>query len=604
MDLPFGPRYNIGIDVGGTNTDGVLYDCVDKRIVASVKIPTEHASYAKAIDNSLKALTASIDDNGSEVASVNISTTVSTNALLEGKGEPSNLILIGFDRYPHIVSDIEGAIGPSSVLKVRGGHTGWGKERETFDPRAVENFAKDHRGELFTVSSMYSPRNPRHETAAKEILLANGSGHVTCSHELSYSRLNSVKRTVTAYLNTSLVPLAERLIDDIGSVAKKYGLSCPVMFLRSDSTLVPSEWCRRFPIEMIYSGPAASLRGACHIAGGESLDSFVAVDIGGTSTDIGRIYLGRAVFSDAGAKIGSYQTMIPSLNIMSIALGGDSRTEVCGTEDIRIGPERSVPLCMTAQDSGLQAETVIKDLLGCPDEAEGIGRSEADGSPKPLMTDDVPRTADLGKWMAMGYSYTPTDAFNTMELSEVGDPKISKAASYLKGKKAGTAGYDLAEAVAVKAHSMLESSISEYTSACGQLPRVYVGTPAKVFAKLGDNGEAEITVPRNFDVAGAVGAAVSSIELNCRVSIMHSFSDESFTAFLPETTISSENFQELLEMAEKAAGKYLAWLAGSMGYHEIIITAEKAISYAGEAETVSTLLSASIECRAVVKNAQ
>ena len=173
MDLPFGPRYNIGIDVGGTNTDGVLYDCVDKRIVASVKIPTEHASYAKAIDNSLKALTASIDDNGSEVASVNISTTVSTNALLEGKGEPSNLILIGFDRYPHIVSDIEGAIGPSSVLKVRGGHTGWGKERETFDPRAVENFAKDHRGELFTVSSMYSPRNPRHETAAKEILLAN-----------------------------------------------------------------------------------------------------------------------------------------------------------------------------------------------------------------------------------------------------------------------------------------------------------------------------------------------------------------------------------------------------------------------------------------------
>ena len=107
MDLPFGPRYNIGIDVGGTNTDGVLYDCVDKRIVASVKIPTEHASYAKAIDNSLKALTASIDDNGSEVASVNISTTVSTNALLEGKGEPSNLILIGFDRYPHIVSDTQ-----------------------------------------------------------------------------------------------------------------------------------------------------------------------------------------------------------------------------------------------------------------------------------------------------------------------------------------------------------------------------------------------------------------------------------------------------------------------------------------------------------------
>ncbi len=106
-------------------------------------------------------------------------------------------------------------------MKVRGGHTGWGKERESFDPRAVENFAKDHRGELFTVSSMYSPRNPRHETAAKEILLANGSGHVTCSHELSYSKLNSVKRTVTAYLNTSLVPVANRLLDDISTIVNK-----------------------------------------------------------------------------------------------------------------------------------------------------------------------------------------------------------------------------------------------------------------------------------------------------------------------------------------------------------------------------------------------
>ncbi len=584
MDLPFGPRYNIGIDVGGTNTDGVLYDCVDKRIAASVKIPTEHASYAKAIDNALKALISGIDHKRSEVVSLNISTTVSTNALLEDKGEPSNLILIGFDRYPHIVSDIERAIAPSSVLRVRGGHTGWGKERETFDTRTVENYAKDHRGESFTVSSMYSPRNPRHETAAKEILLANGSGHVTCSHELSYSRLNSVKRTVTAYLNTSLVPLAERLIKNIGSVEKKYGLSCPVMFLRSDSTLVPSEWCRRFPIEMIYSGPAASLRGACHIAGGDSSDSFVVVDIGGTSTDIGRIYLGRAVFSEEGAKIGAYRTMIPSLDIMSIALGGDSRTEVCGIGDIRMGPERSVPFCMAAQNSGFQADKVINDLLGHPD--------------------DVPRAAGLGKWMSMGYSYTPTDAFNTMELSEAGDPDISKAVSCLTGKMAGASGCDLAKAVAVKAHSMLESSISEYTSECGQLPRVYVGAPAKAFAKLGDECEPGVTVPLNFDVAGAVGAAVSSIELNCRVSIMHSFSDESFTAFLPETTISSENFQELLETAEKAAGKYLARLAGSMGYDEIIITAEKALSYAGDTENFSTLLSASIECRAVVKNAQ
>ncbi|MDD3964303.1 MAG: hydantoinase/oxoprolinase N-terminal domain-containing protein, partial [Synergistaceae bacterium] len=212
------PRYNIGIDVGGTNTDGVLYDCIEKRIAASVKIPTVHSSYARAIESSLKALIGGCDDKSSEVASLNISTTVSTNALLEGRGAPSNLVLIGFDRYPHIVSDIEKMISPLSLLKVRGGHTGWGKERESFDSEAVKNFVKKREGELFTVSSFYSPRNPEHETAAHRILLSNGSGHVTCSHELSYSKLNSVKRTVTAYLNTSLVPVANRLLDDISVI--------------------------------------------------------------------------------------------------------------------------------------------------------------------------------------------------------------------------------------------------------------------------------------------------------------------------------------------------------------------------------------------------
>ena len=112
MSDSFVSRYNIGIDVGGTNTDGVLYDCIEKKIAASVKIPTVHSSYAKAIESSLKALIGDCGNKSSEVASLNISTTVSTNALLEGKGEPSNLILIGFERYPHIVSDVEMTIKP------------------------------------------------------------------------------------------------------------------------------------------------------------------------------------------------------------------------------------------------------------------------------------------------------------------------------------------------------------------------------------------------------------------------------------------------------------------------------------------------------------
>lgn len=619
MDDQFGQRYNIGIDVGGTNTDGVLYDCIEKRIAASVKIPTVHSSYARAIELSLKALIGDCGDKSSEVASLNISTTVSTNALLENRGEPSNLILIGFERYPHIVSDIERTIRPLSLLKVRGGHTGWGKERESFDSEAVKNFVKKREGELFTVSSFYSPRNPEHETAARMILLSNGSGHVTCSHELSYSKLNSVKRTVTAYLNTSLVPVANRLLDDISMVVKKYKISCPVMFLKSDSTLVPSEWCRKFPIEMIYSGPAASLRGANFIAGKDRQNNFIVADIGGTSTDIGMIENGKAVFSEQGAKIGSYRTMIPSLDIMSIALGGDSSIEISKAKKIRVGPERAVPLCRASEETGLSAGDVIDLLMKGSAKEKYTTGSLIDGSCTDLSGETVclpdhvmqlpiiskaPYRSGSERSLTKVFSYTPTDAFNTIGASEVGDPEISKAASYVLAKIHRTAGLDLAEKVSLKASSMLEYSIKEYSSMCGSLSRVYVGTPAAVFAKLGKNEGHDIVVPKNYDVAGAAGAAVSSIELSCRVFIMHSFSDDSFTAFLPETTSSSDNFQELLYEAESAGKRYLIELGEKMGYPETKIITEKNFSYIGPTENIDSLLSLSIEFRAVFDAAQ
>lgn len=614
-----GSRYNIGIDVGGTNTDGVLYDCVEKKIVVSVKIPTVHSSYAKAIESALRALIGGCGNKSSEVASLNISTTVSTNALLEGKGASSNLILIGFERYPHIVSDVEMTIKPLSLLKVRGGHTAWGKERYSFDREAVEKFVKKRTGELFTVSSLYSPRNPEHETAAQRILLSNGSGHVTCSHELSYSKLNSVKRTVTAYLNTSLIPVANRLLDDISTVVKKNKISCPVMFLRSDSTLVPSEWCRKFPIEMIYSGPAASLKGACFIAGECRQSSFIVADIGGTSTDIGRIENGRAVFSEEGAKIGSYRTMIPSLDIMSIALGGDSKIEISKAEEITVGPERSVPLCRASEETGFSAGDVIDCLIkssanegdmtgflinyGCNDPSGDIGDLTGYAKPLPFMGED-PCRAGPEKWLTKEFSYTPTDAFNTMGLSDVGDPEISKAASYVIGRKCRMASIDLARQISVKTNSVLEYSIKDYACRCRPLPRIYVGTPAKVFVKLGEKDGIDITVPENFDVAGAAGAAVSSMEFSCSVFIMHSFSDDSFTAFLPETTVSSGNFQELLNEAEEAGKKYLGKLAEEMGYSETRVIIEKNFNYAGPTENIVSLLSMSMDFRALMDTAQ
>ena len=340
------------------------------------------------------------------------------------------------------------------------------------------------------------------------------------------------------------------------------------------------------------------------MAGEENLKSFLVADIGGTSTDIGRMCGGRAVFSGEGAKIGNYRTMIPSLDIMSIALGGDSRAEIRGMDDVVIGPERSVPLCRIAEEKDIPETEVIRDIFQDPGEVKVIHASLSEDGSNAVSSNIRGCSASLRRWMAEGYSYTPTDAFNAMGLSAVGDPEISKAASRLTGKIAGIDSFDLASSVAGKARLMLESSISEYASKFCGLPRVYVGTPAKVFAELGIKSGFEIIVPENCGVAGAVGAATSSMELACRVFIMHSFSDESFTAFLPEATISSDDFPRLMEDTENAVTMYLMKLSGKMGFSDVKIVTNKDFSYAGDEKKISALLSLSIDCRAIVKDAQ
>ena len=93
-------RLTIGIDVGGTNTDGVLYDTEERRIISSEKIPTNHADYRDSIEAALGRLLRTADSE--EIISLNISTTLSTNALLEGKCAPVALVLIGYEDFPQI----------------------------------------------------------------------------------------------------------------------------------------------------------------------------------------------------------------------------------------------------------------------------------------------------------------------------------------------------------------------------------------------------------------------------------------------------------------------------------------------------------------------
>ncbi|MCR5335721.1 MAG: hydantoinase/oxoprolinase family protein, partial [Synergistes sp.] len=434
-------RFTLGIDVGGTNTDGVLYDTEKKAIAACTKEPTDHLDYKHSIDTALRKLLK--EASAQEIISLNISTTLSTNALLEGKGSPVALILIGYDDFPHIKEEILSVVSPSAFISISGGHTSWGVERKPLDLAAVTKFAGKYAGSYFAVSSLYSPRNPIHESAAADIIRKAGCAGITCGHEMARSRLNSVKRTISAYLNSSLIDVTHKLISGVEFCAASHGLSCPVMFLRSDSSLVGGSWCSRFPLETIFSGPAASMRGASLLAGVNEGDAVIA-DMGGTSTDIGRIRGGSAVFSAEGATIGAYRTMIPSLEIHSAALGGDSAVRISDDGGITIGPERVVPCCRAA------------------------GGGEC--------------------------GFTPTDAVAVLGAHQLGDWEKSAEAARVLGEKIALSGEEFARRVRGEVSAKLDRELAKE----GKGRRICVGAPAAAYSE-----SAACCVPHLAEIASA-----------------------------------------------------------------------------------------------------
>lgn len=517
-------KFVIGIDIGGTNADAALYDCALKQICAQGKVPTDHTDYQRTLQDLLSSMSAHFPRDLQDIVAVNLSTTLSTNAILEGKGAPVNLVLIGFEKQERLISEIMDVIRPASLISIPGGHTSWGEERGEFDEAALRSCLSGHSRERFAVSGMFSPRNPAHEICAANIIQNEFDGVVSCGYELARSKLNAVKRTVTAYLNASLIPLIERFIDDAEKTVSSFGLTCPVMFLKSDSTLVSSRWCRKYPIETIFSGPAASMRGACHLVGAVNTRGLVVADIGGTSTDIGCVQDGSPVFSNEGASVGTYRTMVPSLEIRSIALGGDSEVKVSERGGLQIGPCRVVPFC---RSGGKFLETGI------------------------TCTED--------------YGYTPTDAINTLGKASINNVSLSKEASEWFGGVAGLHAEKFAERVWEKTTEKLETNIIEVIGWNKQYTRVYVGAPGAVFADAAAEKNVARIDAEDARVASAIGAATSAVELKCEATIVHSFEDETYTAFLPHAKLQGKDLELLLEQTERAIIEYLTKQAKLMG---------------------------------------
>ncbi len=348
----------LGIDTGGTYTDAVLYS-ETRGVIARAKALTTRHDLSVGIASAVEAVLAEAKAPVSAIGLVSLSTTLATNALVEGQGGRAGLVMIGFGPEDLKRDGLADALGKDPVLFLPGGHNVHGNETPldmtTLDealPALSQNVSS------FAVAGYFAVRNPAHEVRVRDRIRAVSHLPVTCSHELS-SKLGGPRRALTTLLNARLVSMIDRLIGACEDYLERRGIHVPMMVVRGDGALISAAEARLRPIETILSGPAASLVGARHLTG---LDDAVVSDIGGTTTDVAVLDKGRPKLDAEGAVVGGYRTMVEAVAMRTFGLGGDSEVRINDRglkAKIDLGPRRFLPLSLA---SALHPDAIIPVL--------------------------------------------------------------------------------------------------------------------------------------------------------------------------------------------------------------------------------------------------
>jgi len=467
----------LGIDTGGTYTDAVLVDQSTGAVMTGAKALTTYHDLSIGIGEAVAAAFDGQSVSPADVELVGLSTTLATNAIVEGRGCPVCLILIGYD--PALIQKygFEHDLVTQDVVYLRGGHDGEGDEVEPLDEASAREviLARRDQVEAFAVSGYFGVRNPAHEMRVRAIIeelttAADGQSlPVTCGHELT-TRLNSVRRATTAALNARLIPLLRELIGTVRSTLDEMGIVAPLMVVKGDGSLVRAKWAMRRPIETILSGPAASVVGAWHLSGQSSsagtAPSVWVVDVGGTTTDIAALRDGRPRLNPEGAQVGQWRTMVEAVDAHTVGLGGDSLVRLDTGGHLHIGPRRVVPLCLLAethagfldqlqwqaqmpQRDGLGAQFALAQQRAAPGLAEDdrIVLDHLRAGPLSLtMLLDILRYGSLAmrrverleaRRLVQRAGFTPTDALHVLGRFELWNAEASRIGAEILSAQAG-----------------------------------------------------------------------------------------------------------------------------------------------------------------------
>ncbi|KAG1692270.1 putative D-/L-hydantoinase subunit A [Nymphon striatum] len=495
----------IGVDVGGTNTDAVLME--KNKVIAWAK----HFTTDDVTTGVIYAITGAISNalesgyNG-DICQVNIGTTHYINAVIQRKNLSRVAVIRlcgpasrGLPPFSDFDNELEKAssyslqlfqkkyiftnisffilqvINPLSFM-VAGGYQYDGSEIYPVDFKEISSCLSeiDEAGICnVVVSGVFSVVRSDQEIQVRDFILKQYPRfHVTISSEIG--TMNLLERENAAILNECLKDLCHKTCQRFQKAFEELNLVCPIFYTQNDGTVLSNDKVRDFPVFTFSSGATNSMRGAVFLSG---LKDGIVLDIGGTSSDVGLIQNGFPREASTEIKIGGVTTNFRMPDVISGALGGGTIVKE-NKQDVQIGPI----------SVGFNISSMAK-VFG-------------------------------------GNTLTTTDVAVAAGIADIGDGTLVK-----------DIGKDLIQKSMDNMHSKIEDLVDQVKISPEDLPLIVVGGGSIIFdARKEVRGVSKVVKPKNFNVANAVGAALTQIG---------GFVDE----VMPKTT----SIEELIEVARKKA---------------------------------------------------
>ena len=516
----------LGLDVGGTFTDAVIID--GHRVVATAKRRTTKDNLMNGIGEALDAVLEDCDT--SNIEQVTLSTTVVTNTIVEAKEQVVDLYVItGPGRN---VDDIF----PVEPIYLQGytDHRGIVVEHTPADAvRGIANMVQARSGtDLAAVSAKFGVRNPQEELSITEKL--KNAYHAISNGSLLSGSLNFPRRTISAYFNSAVTPVFTVFKKNVEDALSARNIVAPLHILKADGGSLPIEHMVSRPVETAFTGPAATVLGlsALGVIGNQHT---VALDIGGTTTDISLWKHGRPLMTKNGVSIREYPSAVRSFAVTSVGIGGESVVRL-KNGNLTVGPER-------------------------------VGPSVALGGVEPTLGDAliVLGHANYGDFnLASRALQDLADAIQaTVQSNNVNT--LNNQLTLIKTSS------DVARLILQNALETIQCGVDEVITVENKRP-IYVvadivnpdifvpehivvvgGTAPSLGASIGEYMDLPITIPENAAVANAIGAALalSTIELTVHVDTKRRL------LVIPELGIKQQNCtlkraEQVVERAKEA----------------------------------------------------